>query len=169
MALVDCTIIVDASQVVVSTSAAPTILVEPVSTTIVVEGLVGIRGPQGEAGQAAGAVSTQTYEAATNLSGHRAIRVSGGLATLCDGTNAAHTGRCIGITTGAVVAGADATVQTVGLITEPSWNWTEGPVYVGANGVLTQSLAGLAFIQQVGLAVSLDSIDINPQLPIRIS
>jgi hypothetical protein len=128
-----------------------------------------IPGPQGPKGDPGDAIVTQTHEAATNLSGHRAIRVSGGLASLCDGTNAAHTGRCIGITTGAAIAGADATVQTVGLITEPSWNWTEGPVYVGANGVLTQSLAGLAFIQQVGLAVSLDSIDINPQLPIRIS
>ena len=124
----------------------------------------GPQGPKGEPGDI-----SQIHEAATNLSGHRAIRIAAGLAYYCDGTDSAHTGRCIGITQGAVSAGDDATVQTVGLMTEPSWTWTEGPVYVGANGVLTQSLAGLAFIQQVGLAVSATSIDINPQLPILIS
>jgi hypothetical protein len=50
MALVDCTIRVDPSQVVVSTSTAPTVTVSPVTAEIVVEGLAGIRGPKGEAG-----------------------------------------------------------------------------------------------------------------------
>ena len=118
---------------------------------------------------AAGANRLQTHIAATNLSGHRAIRVVSDLAYLCDGANAAHVGRCIGMTVGAVVEGAVATIQTVSLISDPGWNWSEGPVYVGANGLLTQSLTGLAFIQQVGQAVSPISIDINPQLPILIS
>lgn len=125
---------------------------------------VGPQGPKGDPGD-----SSQAHEAGENLSGHRAIRVAAGLAYYCDGTDASHTGRCIGITTGAVLAGADATVKTVGLMTEPSWTWTEGPVFVGASGQLTQSLAGLSFIQQVGMAVSATSIDVNPQLPIRIS
>lgn len=48
MALVDCTILVDPSQVAVSLAAAPTVQVTPVTANIVVEGLVGIRGPAGE-------------------------------------------------------------------------------------------------------------------------
>ena len=47
MALVDCTILVDPSQVAVSLAAAPTVQVTPVTANIVVEGLVGIRGPSG--------------------------------------------------------------------------------------------------------------------------
>lgn len=124
-------------------------------------------GPQGAKGDP-GDIS-QIHEAGENLSGHRAIRVAAGLAYYCDGTNSAHTGLCIGITAGAATAGDDATVQTVGLMTEPSWTWTEGPVFVGASGILTQSLSGLAFIQQVGIATSATTLDINPQLPIRIS
>jgi hypothetical protein len=207
MALVDCTVLVDPTQVVVSTGISATIVVSPVTTTIVatgdptvqlpphdipvsqitvsedvttsiivepvtttveVTGLAGIRGPQGEPGPAGEGVVSQVHEAATNLSGHRAIRVVSGLAYVCDGSNASHAGRCIGISTGAVVAGDDVNIQTSGLLTEPSWNWADGPVYVGASGVLTQSLAGLAYIHQIGLAVSATQIDINPLSPILI-
>lgn len=126
----------------------------------------GAQGPKGDPGEA---VVTQSHEAGTNLSGHRAIRVAGGLAYVCDGGNASHAGRAIGISTGATLAGASATVQTAGLINESSWAWSDGPVYVGASGVLTQSLAGLAFIHQIGLAVSPTAIDINPLSPILIS
>lgn len=166
MALVDCTVTVHPNDVVVSTTAAASVQVSPVVNEVQVLGAAGIRGPKGEKGEA---TLTRTHEAGTHLSGHRAIRVSNGLAYTADGTNAAHAGRCIGITTGAVVQGADATIQTVGTITEPSWTWNDGAVFVGANGVLTQSLSGLAFVQQIGVATSPTSIDINPQLPILIS
>lgn len=130
---------------------------------------VSVPGPQGPKGNTGESVTTQTHKAGANLSGHRAIRVSGGLAHVADGTNAAHAGRCIGISTGAAVQGDDVTVQTAGAITEPGWTWTDGPVFVGADGILMQSLAGLAFVQQIGVATSATSIDINPQLPILIS
>lgn len=166
MALVDCTIIVEPNNVAVSVAAAPTVQVSPAINEVQVQGAAGIRGPKGDKGEA---VSTQSYEAGANLSGHRAVRISAGLAYYCDAANPAHLGKCIGITTGAVVAGEVATVQTIGPMTESSWTWAEGAVFVGTNGSLTQSLAGLAFIQQVGVALSATSIDINPQLSILIS
>jgi hypothetical protein len=126
-------------------------------------------GPQGPKGDPGDGIVAQTHEAGTNLSGHRAIRVLSGVAYLCDGTNAAHIGRAIGISTGAAVAGADVEVQTAGLLTEPSWTWADGPVFVGASGVLTQSMVGMAYIHQIGLAVSATQIDINPLSPILIS
>lgn len=130
---------------------------------------VSVPGPQGAKGDPGEANVTQSHEAGTNLSGHRAIRVASGLAYVCDGTNAAHIGRAIGISTGAAVAGADVEVQTAGLLTEPSWTWADGPVFVGASGVLTQSVVGLAYLHQIGLAVSATQIDINPLSPILIS
>lgn len=166
MALVDVSISVDPSNVVVSSGAAQGISVSQVPNNINVAGAPGIRGPKGEDGQA---VNIQTFEAGANLSGHRAIRVSAGLAYVCDGATAAHAGRCIGVSTGAAAQGDATLIQTIGVLTEPSWSWIEGPVFVGADGILTQSLAGLAFIQQVGVAVSSTTVDINPQLPILIS
>ena len=130
---------------------------------------LGIPGPQGAKGEAGDAVVTQIHEAATNLSGHRAIRVVAGLAYVCDGGNASHVGRAIGVSTGAATAGFDVSVQTAGILTESGWAWTDGPVYVGASGVLTQSLSGLAYIHQIGIAVSATQIDINPLSPILIS
>ncbi len=163
MALVDCTILVEPSQVAISLASAPTVQVAPVTANIVVEGLAGIRGPQGLPGIA---TSTDQYEAGQALSGHRAVRIRGGLAYYCDAAQTSDAGKAIGITVGAVLQGGLATVQTLGKLTEPSWNWNEGPVFVGPNGVLTQSTAGQAFTQQVGVAVSATSIDINPQLAI---
>lgn len=130
---------------------------------------VSVPGPQGPKGDTGESVTTQTHEAGTNLSGHRAIRVSNGLAYVADGSNAAQAGRAIGISTGAALLGDDVTIQTAGSITEPSWSWTDGPVFIGVNGILTQSLVGLAFVQQVGVSTSATSLDINPQLPILIS
>lgn len=163
MALVDCTVTVHPNDTVVSTSAAATVQVSPVVNEVQVQGAAGIRGPKGEA------TSTQTHQAGTDLSGHRAVRVSGGLAYVADAGSKSHAGRCIGITTGAVTQGSVATIQTVGIMTEPSWSWAEGPIFVGAEGVLTQSVTGLKFIQQVGVSTSPTQIDINPQLPIVIS
>lgn len=129
---------------------------------------LGVPGPQGPKGDIGDAIVTQTAEAGANLSALRAIRVANGLAYVCDGTDSSHAGRCIGINTGAALLGDDVTIQTAGLLTEPTWTLADGPVFVGANGTLTQSLVGLAFVHQIGIATSPTSIDINPQLPILI-
>lgn len=107
-----------------------------------------------------------TVPAAVNLSGHRAVKVVNGAADYCDAATQSDAGLAIGMTTGAVVAGDDATIQTVGSITEPSWTWTTGPVFVGFNGGLTQSLVGLTFVQRLGIATSSTTVDLNPQQPI---
>lgn len=153
----------------ISTTISGDLLVSVLSSGQSLVTTLGIPGPQGAKGDAGDAIVTQTHDAGENLSGHRAIRVSSGLAYLCNGSESAQAGRCIGISTGAVIVGDAVTVQTVGVMTEPSWSWSEGPVYVGVSGVLTQSLTGLAYIHQIGMALSATSIDINSQLPILIS
>lgn len=166
MALVDCTILVDASQVVISTGSSQTIHVSPVTTTIQVEGLAGIRGPQGPKGDPGDIAEYPSFEAGEALSAKRVVQVINEKAYYCDGNTAAHAGKGIGLTTGASAQGDTVTIQTSTMLTEATWTLSEGPVYVGANGALTQSVTGLAFVQQIGIAVSPTQININPQLAI---
>lgn len=87
--------------------------------------------------------------------------------------NPAHVGAAVGVTTGAANAGSIATAQTMGALTESSWAWVPRlPVYLGTNGLLTQSVptiaGGAAFLQQIGVPVSATELLINIQLPIRL-
>lgn len=123
-------------------------------------------GPQGPKGDPGDAADTPTFESGESISAKRVIRVDGDLAYYADATNGAHAGKAIGISVGAASIGDTVTVRMTGMIDEPTWTLTEGPVYVGANGALTQSVTGLAFVQQIGVAVSATQININPQLAI---
>lgn len=101
-----------------------------------------------------GGVSITELLAAVNLSGHRAvIPVAGGvgypsLADRFDGD------RVIGITQHAAMSGQAVTVQETGLMVEPTWNWTLGPVYAGDNGILTQIPPSNGWVREVGVAVA---------------
>jgi len=53
-------------------------------------------------------------------------------------------------------------VQTLGTLTESSWDWNDGPIYAGDNGQLAQSMTGL-FMQQMGVATNATAMNINPQ------
>lgn len=78
MALVDTTIVVDPSNILVGTEAAQTVNVEVVSNEILVSGGGGIRGPKGEQGD-------QGIQGPQGIDGPNAIGgapiVIGGLAT----------------------------------------------------------------------------------------
>lgn len=125
----------------------------------------GPQGPQGAAGSALMALFT----AGENISGHSVIKVIGGLAYQCDSATFGDAGKAIGIATGSALSGSSVYVQQGGQLTEPSWSWTEGPVYVGAAGFLTQDLSGLVYIHQIGVAISAASIDINPQAAVVLA
>jgi hypothetical protein len=109
-------------------------------------------------------VVTTIVEAGENLGGHRAVRVGAdGLAWLAGPDSTARL--TIGITIGAAVAGADATIQVDGAIEEPGWSWADDEiVWLGAGGVLTQvpPIAGVSF--QVGVPMGPTKLRIQPQL-----
>jgi len=76
--------------------------------------------------------------AAVNLGGHRIVTVEGYYASK---DVPADKFKVLGMTTGAVSVGAEATVQVSGFIEESSWNWTVGnPVYLSTNGQITQTV-----------------------------
>lgn len=131
------------------------------------QGPPGATGPMGPAG-ASGAVTATAVQA---LSGHRMIKLdSSGGADYVSNTVLADAGKVFGMTSGAVSAGAEATIITAGNITEPSWNWTVNqPVYLGANGTLTQTMpvkASAEFVVVVGIAVAATTLFINIGMPI---
>ena len=104
------------------------------------------------------------------LSGHRAARgTSPSGADYCDSATPSHAAAFLGVTQGAASMGATATIQRTGTLTEGSWSWTPWlPVFVGANGTLTQSAPSSGFSLVVGVALSATSILIRPQPPIAL-
>ena len=91
---------------------------------------------------------TVNVTAAENLSGHRIVTVEGYYASK-DTANDKF--KVLGITTGAVTNGSEATVQISGYVTEAGWNFTVGnPVFLSTNGHLTQTVPTDGFRLIVG-------------------
>lgn len=104
------------------------------------------------------------------LSGHRAVAVVAGEAVHADHATPAHRGLVRGITTGAVSEGDVARVQVFGPMREVSWSWTPGlPIYVGANGALTQTAPTSGWLQRIAVADTATQIFIDPQPIIVLS
>ena len=94
------------------------------------------------------ATDTVGIIAAENLGGHRIVTVDGYYASKDTETDKF---KVLGMTTGAASITAEATVQISGFIEEPSWNWTVGtPVFLSANGLLTQTVPTSGYRQIVG-------------------
>jgi hypothetical protein len=117
--------------------------------------IAGPTGPQGPAGDA-----TVTMTAGATLSGHRLVtKQADGTAIYADATNPAHVSVPLWLTLGAAAMGDQVTAQASGIVTEPSWSWTPGPLYLDVTGLLTQTVpVSSSFLVQVGYATSATSI-----------
>lgn len=107
-----------------------------------------------------------TYTAGEDIIAYRAIKINTGQAFHCNGNTAADGDECIGISIQSALAGDTTSVVYSGEITEPTWNWTNGPIYVGASGSLTQSTTGLAFVQQAATAIAPTKIIVDVKLSV---
>jgi hypothetical protein len=68
----------------------------------------------------------------------------------------------IGISTTAGSSGDTITVKTTGELSDASWNWTKGAIYLGANGVLTQTApSGGSIVVHVAKAITATKILID--------
>lgn len=132
---------------------------------------VPVPGPPGPPGDAATARVSITGTAAITLSGHAAVhRNPDGTFEYASATAPEHIAAPIGVTTGAVSAGGDATVVMLGEITESSWSWTPGPVFLGVGGGLVQTLpSGAEFLAVIGTAVSPTTLYVNRQPSIDLT
>lgn len=98
------------------------------------------------------------------LSGHRAVRHDEDGQLVHADCATAVTAQAIGITLGAAEAGALASVLFAGEVTEPSWSWTAGPIFLGANGLLTQSAPATGCLVIVGHAAGATRMVVAPRL-----
>lgn len=124
----------------------------------------GVPGPRG----APGSGTEVTKTAGVDLGGHRIVVVDdAGLLDYANSTNMLHFAKVLGMTTGAVAAGASATVATGGEITEPSWNWTlDQEVFLGTNGQMTQTPPSTGFSITIGFPTAATKLFIKIGTPI---
>jgi hypothetical protein len=139
--------------------------VKVISTPNIVK-VIGIQGPAGAPGQ--GAVELMTKVAGESLGGHRVIIIdSDNKVYYADRTNPVHMYKVVGITRGAVNSGDNVEIQTYGLMTELSWNWTAGqPLFLDTNGLLTQTPPTNGFLLIIAEALTSTDIFISIKNPI---
>lgn len=103
-----------------------------------------------------------TLVASTSLSALRCITTDGsGLAKYATHDTLANA-VVIGISTTAGNTGENITIKTSGQLTDANWSWTKGAIYLGANGVLTQTApSGGAIIVHVAKAITATTIIID--------
>lgn len=137
------------------------------TTSIVIDtGQEGPPGPPGPAGDG----STITKIATANISGHRVVIASGSNgAAIADKDTPDHMHRVIGITRGAATTGSQIQIAGAGEMTEPSWNWSLGPVWLGSDGVLTQTLPTTGFILMIGTAIAPTVLMVKIGAPISLT
>lgn len=129
-------------------------------------------GPQGPPGAAGGAAIVAT--AGTILSGNRMVtKATDATMVYADTATLAHIAVPLWMTLGAASAGAAVSVQAFGVVVEPSWTWTPGPLYLGTSGLLTQTTpsaaGGAVFLAQIGYATSATAIVLDRFPSIRLT
>lgn len=110
------------------------------------------------AAEIAALLGAKTYTAAAVISAYQAVYMPtlGAIAPADDTVPATGIG-IVGITLAGGAVGAQIKVaQTGDTVTNPTWAFTPGPVYVGAAGQLTQTPAG--YIALIGYAISPTSV-----------
>lgn len=86
------------------------------------------------------------------LGGHRVVQIFDGVATYASNIDA-YDGQ-LGLTMSSVAQGESFKAYTSGVVTEPSWNFTKGPVFLSINGLLTQTKPDTGTVILIGRAVA---------------
>ena len=133
-----------------------------IDTEVTVSWVAGLPGPAGD-GVTFVAVADQA------IGGHRVVISTATGCDYADSSNLAHLGKVIGMTNAATSAGNSVKIWPAGKITEPSFNFALGPVYLSTNGLLTQTPPTTGFIQQIGVALSQTTILVQILNPIEVA
>ena len=131
-------------------------------------GSKGLKGDQGVPGIPVGV----SFIAGEALGGHRVVIVDGssGLLFYADSSNINHANKIVGMTDGAVIQGDPANVVIYGEVAEPTWNWTlDIPIWIGSNGLLTQSSPSVGFSRIIGFPVLPTKIFVELREPIFLT
>lgn len=144
------------------------LVIEQTADTVSIVINTGQEGPQGPAGPA-GDGSNLTKIAGTAIGGHKVVIAYGNTgAQLADKDTASHMHVVLGVTKGAASQGSPVEIQTVGEMIEPSWVWVNGPVFLGSNGIMTQTPPTTGFQLQIGTAIAPTVLMIKIGAPISL-
>lgn len=127
--------------------------------------VVGPPGPVGPVGPVGGMATRIAGEA---IGGHRAVTIGAdGKAYLASPVEP-QAQAVFGVTTGAAAAGASVIIQCAGVLGEASWTWMPGPVWLGSDGALTQTVPSIGAAVHIGTAGGPTSINIDPRIVARL-
>lgn len=111
-----------------------------------------------------------TFGAGQPIGGHKAVRVvDGGQFMVASSDDASQIGTVIGVSSNAAGQGDDLRVVSLGEISEPSWAFVPGPVFLGVGGSLVQTPPSIGFIQQMGVALSATKLLVALSAPIALA
>lgn len=107
------------------------------------------------------------------LSGHRIVkRNTDSTIDYATNTDQTQINNPFFMTDSAIVQGVLGSVVAYGIIDEPSWTWSPGPIFLGSNGFPTQVLPSsptAQFLSVIGFATSATSILVNQQSSIKLA
>lgn len=151
------------SATVVARSTEAEINVQP-SAAAFISGNIFPAGP-------AGVVDPDNVEewvAGEDISALKVVRAAGSRVFVQDVTDIADMHGCVGISrTFANELGVIEVISN-GLLSDASWNFSQGAVFLGLNGSITQSVPSQAFDLRLGTAISATEIFIQLERPIKL-
>lgn len=118
----------------------------------------GIKGDKGDPGLSGGGETLLT--APIDLGGNRVVMANGYYADNLDLTTV---NKAIGLTQSAAVTGATVVIVTARDLDGFTGLTANNPVYLSANGTITQNVPNSGYIQQIGVAISTTKILVNLQ------
>lgn len=149
--------------IVVADITEPVVVLTKTQLPFVVS--VGEQGPRGVDGN-----TNVTATAAEAIGGHRLVRLdTAGNVRCASSAVVGELGQVVGLTLGAAVVDDPVTIRTAGIVDEQSWAWTPGGnLYLGINGLLTQTAPTSGVLQPVGYAVTATKIFLSIQSPVEL-
>lgn len=149
--------------VVIEEQNSITVVVEDTDSAVII--LEAEQGPPGPPGESAAIY----INSAISLSGHRVVKTIPEGCTYADSTNIEDIGKILGVTFTSSDINTNAQVRIFSEIVENSWSFVLGPVYLGVNGYLTQTIPTTGFVQQIGIATAQNTLVIQIQPPIQLT
>ena len=127
---------------------------------------VGIQGVQGEKGEIGN--SAIEYVAGENITSYQPLIIDDGVLKVASNIDDSHTGKFIGLASNSSNLGGDVTVLFHGEVENSGWNFTLGNfIYIGANGLITDTTPSIGFLQSIGHASATNKIILNIKQAIR--
>jgi len=145
---------------------------ETALVTLVSQGVVGDQGIQGIQGPIGPSGDISIVTSNVPISGHRVVvTIGNGLVEYASNENFYHQFSLLGVTENASAIGEEISVKLYGGISDPSFSFIQGPIFLGNDGMMIQappSLSPAVFSIIIGYAIDANNIYINIHQPINL-